>query len=62
MEEIQNGVWDTKIAMVDYKKMLCCVYEVSKVVLEEKRRISLDISCMNSHLDDLEISYREKVG
>ena len=30
---------DLKISMVDYKKMLHCVHEVSKDVLEENRRI-----------------------
>ena len=62
MEEILKGVWDMKNVMEDYKNMLCCVYEVLKAILEENKRISLDITCMGTRMDDLESGYRVQVG
>ena len=48
--------------MVDFKKMLGCVFEVSKVVLDVDKRTMLGISCMDTCLDDLESGYRVQVG
>ena len=62
MEQILNRVWDLKNSMVDFNKMLCWVFKVSKVSLNEDRITTLDISCMETHLDDLESGYQVKVG
>ena len=54
LERVMGEIMELQNFVVDYKKMLRCVFEVSKVVLEENRRISIDIIGMDSHVDDIE--------
>lgn len=44
--------------MVDFRKMLRCVLEVSKAVLDENKRIVVDITFLETHVDDGEMNTR----
>ena len=44
-----------KIVTTNYKNMPLCLYEVAKVVLEVNKHISLDLTCMGTRLDNLEV-------
>ena len=61
MDEVLVEIQASKNTMVDNKKMLRCVFVVSKAAVEENRQISLDISGIDSCQDDIETNYQVNV-
>ena len=42
LESLMGEIMQLKNLMVDYKKMLRCMYEVSREVLDEHKQFSMD--------------------
>ena len=62
MEKMLGEIMEIKNTMADYKNMLRCVFKVDSVLLDENKKIFVDITSINSHMDDVDGSSQVQVG
>ena len=52
--EVDGEIMDLENYMANYKKMLRCVFEVLRETLDENKKILVDITCLNFHVEYIE--------
>ena len=55
-------IMELKTTMEDYMNMLRCVFDVALVILDEKKKIFVDITSIDYRMDDVEGSSGVQVG
>ena len=54
MDKVMSEIMELKNTVVEYKKMLRCVFEVSTVFLQENKKILINITDIDTCIDDIE--------
>ena len=54
MDRVQRDIVEINNYLLDIKKLMRCVHEVSQAILAENRSISLKVSRMGTWLEDVE--------